>query len=152
MSRSPGKQALRKGRYSTPNGVYFVTIVTHKRIPWFQEFDLACSMSRRLADSAFFADARNFCWVVMPDHVHLLLSPGEFGLSGIVGRLKGISARDLNRQIGRKGRFWEASFHDHGLRKEEALRQVARYIVANPLRAGLAEKASDYPYWNAIWL
>jgi hypothetical protein len=38
------------------------------------------------------------------------------------------------------------------LRKDEDLQTVARYIVANPLRAGLVEKIGDYPLWDAIWL
>lgn len=88
----------------------------------------------------------------MPDHVHLLLQLGRARLSEVVGRLKGRSAAQLNRKIGRSGRFWEPGFHDHALRRDENVRQAARYIVANPLRAGLVERLGDYPYWNAVWL
>ena len=88
----------------------------------------------------------------MPDHVHLLLELGETGLSAVMKRLKARSAVQLNREIGRGGRFWAPGYHDHALRREEDLRSVARYIVANPLRAGLATRAGDYPWWNAAWL
>jgi len=47
---------------------------------------------------------------------------------------------------------WQPGFHDHALRKEEDVRAVARYVVANPLRAGLVQRIGDYPHWNAIWL
>jgi REP element-mobilizing transposase RayT len=47
---------------------------------------------------------------------------------------------------------WQNGFHDHALRQEEDLAEVARYIVANPLRAGLVERLGDYPHWHAIWL
>ena len=43
-------------------------------------------------------------------------------------------------------------FHDHALREEENLLHAARYIVANLKRAGLVQRVSDYPYWDAIWL
>jgi len=49
-------------------------------------------------------------------------------------------------------RIWQRGFHDHALRREEDLASAARYIVANPLRAGLCGKIGDYPYWNAQWL
>ena len=49
-------------------------------------------------------------------------------------------------------RAWQPGFHDHAVRAEEDLASVARYIVANPLRAGLRGKIGDYPFWNAIWL
>ena len=88
----------------------------------------------------------------MPDHVHLLLQLGQSELSTIMKRLKARSAVVLNREIGRRGRFWAPGFHDHALRKEEELISVARYIVANPLRAGLVNHVADYPFWNAEWL
>ena len=43
-------------------------------------------------------------------------------------------------------------YHDHALRQEEDLRAVARYIIANPVRAGLVERIGDYPHWDAAWL
>lgn len=148
----PGSRALRKGRFSQPNGIYLVTMATEQRIPWFQDFDFARIMSRCLQSRNCLLDATNLCWVVMPDHVHLLVELDQADLTEIVRRLKARSALRLNREIGRKGRFWSPSFHDHGLRREEDLKCVARYIVANPLRAGLVTRVGDYPFWNAVWL
>ena len=42
--------------------------------------------------------------------------------------------------------------YDHGLRDGEDIKQLSRYILANPLRAGLVEFAGDYPHWDAVWL
>jgi REP element-mobilizing transposase RayT len=150
--RGPGSRALRKGRYSQPNGIYLVTAVTHQRVPWFQAFAYAQLMCRNLHDPAGLPGAQNLCWVVMPDHVHVLLQLGEAELDRVVRRLKARSALQLNRAIGRRGRFWAPGFHDHALRREENLKSVARYIVGNPLRARLVERVGDYPYWNAAWL
>jgi REP element-mobilizing transposase RayT len=66
--------------------------------------------------------------------------------------IKGRSAISINRALGSHGQLWQKSFHDHALRKEEDLLAIARYIVANPLRAGLVKKIGDYPLWDAIWL
>jgi REP element-mobilizing transposase RayT len=132
--------------------MYLVTTVTEQRIPWFQVFEFAAIMCRCLQDRKCLLDAANLCWVVMPDHVHFLLQLGEAGLAGVVRRLKARSALQLNREIGRTGRFWAPSFHDHRLRRQEDLKGVARYIVANPLRSGLVDRVENYPFWNAEWL
>jgi len=150
--QKPGTKALRAGRYSQANGIYFVTVNTDKRIPWFQEFDLAQVMCKNLENPACLADATNLCWIVMPDHVHLLLGLKTVSLQKIMKRLKSRSAIQLNQEIGRSGRFWSPGYYDHALRKEEDMLNIARYIVANPLRAGLVNRISDYPYWNATWL
>jgi putative transposase len=151
-SLSPGRRALRWGRYSQRFSIYLVTVVTNQRIPWFRNPALARLVCRNMGHPACLLDARNLCWVVMPDHVHLLLELGEGGLSVVLKRFKSRTAVLLNRAIGREGRFWEPGFHDHALRREEDLLSVARYIVANPLRAGLVRRLGDYPYWNAVWL
>jgi putative transposase len=48
--------------------------------------------------------------------------------------------------------LWQDGYYDRALRKEEDLQQIARYIVANPLRAKLVNKIGDYPLWDAVWL
>jgi REP element-mobilizing transposase RayT len=47
---------------------------------------------------------------------------------------------------------WQEGFHDHALRREEDLRDIARYIVLNPVRAGLVRNIREYPLWDAVWL
>ncbi len=90
----------------------------------------------------------------MPDHLHWLLQLRENGeLSQVVQLVKSVSAHAINRQVKLPlPRVWQPGFHDHALRKEEDVRAVARYVVANPLRAGLVQRIGDYPHWNAIWL
>ena len=87
----------------------------------------------------------------MPDHFHglLQLAEGE-NLSVIIKRLKGVSARALNNEPGKT--FWQPNFYDRALRKDENRAQVARYVVANPLRAGLVTNIGDYPHWDSVWL
>ena len=97
--------------------------------------------------------ASTLAFVVMPDHFHWLLSlTGNQDLSGIVGRVKSRAARLINGAGHRQGRMWQDGFHDHAIRAQEDLADVARYVVANPLRAGIVKKLGDYPLWDAIWI
>ena len=154
-SRFPHRgHALRHGRVSLPGQPYLVTTVTNERKPLFRDYDRACIMARTMNCSDPQLPCRSLAWVVMPDHVHWLLNTQEErSLSGIVRLLKGRVSRALNlydRSPGR--RVWQSGFHDHALRKEEDLQATARYIVANPLRAGLVADIGEYPFWNAVWL
>ena len=90
-------------------------------------------------------NADTLSYVVMPDHVHWLMQlTGRKNLSITVGNVKAISAKKTNILLGRTGPIWQTGFHDRAIRKEEDLPAVARYIVANPIRAGLVKRAGDY--------
>lgn len=67
-------------------------------------------------------------------------------------RIKGRSAKQINTLSGRQGKLWQDGFHDRALRREEDVLPAARYIVANPLRAGLVSRVGDYPLWDSVWL
>lgn len=68
----------------------------------------------------------------------------------VMNRFKAVTAKQL--RCTQASLVWGRGFHDRALRREENLRAVARYIVANPLRAGLVGNVLDYPYWNCVWL
>lgn len=151
--RPPGHAALRLGRSSQPGHAYHLTFTTHRREPLFRDFRAACAVSSCLHNPALSAGATVLAWVVMSDHVHCLLQLGDSRpLPAVVASLKSGSARRANRAIGRTGAVWSRAYQDHALRCDEDLRTVARYIIANPIRAGLAQRPADYPFWNAIWL
>jgi REP element-mobilizing transposase RayT len=96
----------------------------------------------------------SYAYVVMPDHLHWLFQlRGHFTLSKLLNGVKSYSANELNRHRGREGtRVWQRGFHDHALRTEESIRNVARYVIANPIRAGLVTDIKSYSLWDAIWL
>ena len=149
----PGHAALRLGRVSLPRHVYHVTVTTRRRQRYFEPFAAACTASRAFTDSKSLGDARLLAWVLMPDHAHWLLQLGDHdALSVVVGRMKARSGRAVNRLRGEKRPVWASAYHDHAIRDDEDLRAVARYIVANPLRAGLVKSVADYPFWDAVWL
>lgn len=89
----------------------------------------------------------------MPDHWHGLVRLGEdVELGTLMRSAKGGSARATNMARGRSGTIWEPGFWDRAIRREEDLMEAARYIIRNPVRAGLARRPAEYPYWDACWL
>lgn len=151
--QKPGHRALRRGRVSLPNHVYLITCVTTERRRFFEDFFVGCSAACCFEDAGVLGDSRMLAWVLMPDHAHWLVQLGfSDPLDTVVNRLKSASARSANHVLHRRGALWAPAYHDHGLRAEDDLRAAARYVVANPLRAGLAKRIIDYPFWNAVWI
>lgn len=153
MNEKPGYAALRRGRWSEAQRIYFLTTVTHRREPLFRDWHCGATMSRLLSGPELWSPADLLCWVLMPDHWHGLVSlaPGQ-SLALVMNRVKGSSSRQFNLATGRTRRVWADGFHDHALRRDEVLIHTARYIVANPVRAGLVARVGDYPFWDARWL
>ena len=143
---------LRKGRYSEPGRLYLVTTVVKNREPLFEDFWLARHLvaALRAANDQGLVDS--LAWVIMPDHLHWLLVPARGSLATAMRRTKSRSAMAINQTLGRGGPIWQKGYHDRALRRGEDLHATARYIVANPLRAGIVNRLTDYPHWDAIWL
>jgi REP element-mobilizing transposase RayT len=143
---------LRTGRFSAPGQIYLVTTVVQNRAPVFRDF----MQGRLVVDALKKAQEEelvlSLAWVVMPDHLHWLFELKNNTLTCIMARTKSRIALALNRSLERDGSLWQHGFHDRAIRRDEDLPAVARYIVANPLRAGLVEKIGDYPLWDAVWL
>ncbi len=142
---------LRNGRCSLSGQVYLITFATHQRQ---RLLDFSCGrlLVRELRRAHEHGLVQSRCWVVMPDHCHWLIELREAELSRVVQGVKSRSAKAINQQLGRNGAVWQSGFHDRALRREENLLAAARYIVANPLRAGLVQRVGDYPLWDAVWL
>ncbi|MGH8107483.1 MAG: transposase [Arenimonas sp.] len=103
-NKKPGNKALRKGRFSVPQQIYFITFVTKDRDPAFKEFEPACTAARILSDKGLWEDATLLSWVLMPDHFHGLVEIGACKtLASIVKTVKGRSAHEINRSQLRSG-------------------------------------------------
>ena len=96
---------------------------------------------------------RLYVAAVMPDHVHVLLQPlekgagGWYDLSGIMKGIKGASARAVNIRAGMSGTVWQKESCDRIVRDEIEFVEKWRYILENPIRAGLAKEDDDYPFF-----
>ena len=143
---------LRKGRHSQRGNLYLLTTATSDRHSVFSDFALGRLVVAELKSAQLDGWVQSLAWVLMPDHLHWLIELGDSSLDELMRRVKTNSARVINRQRSSSGPLWQAGYHDRALRQEEDVQAVARYVAANPLRAGLVARLGDYPLWDAIWL
>jgi len=90
-------------------------------------------------------------WVVMPNHIHLLLLP-RVELPVITRWLKGSTAYHANRILSRTGQpFWRDESYDHWIRNELEFVQIVNYIEENPVSAGLVPNPELWTYSSTAW-
>ncbi|MBC3777165.1 transposase [Pseudomonas sp. SWRI99] len=151
MPKLSASHRLRLGRYDEPNRIYLLTANTLFRAPVFRQVALGRLVAEQFRQAQELGFADSLAWVVMPDHFHWLIDLKRGSLSELMQRTKSLSARVVNMAAGREGSLWQPGFHDRALRRDDDPVQMARYVVANPLRAGLVQKLDDYSLWDAIW-
>ena len=81
----------------------------------------------------------------MPDHLHIVDQLRNSTLARMMHTLKSYTANCLVAS-GVDTPVWQDGYHDHGLRDDEDYRGRARYVLQNPVRAGLARQVDDYHY------
>ena len=166
----PHAENLRKGRVSISSQVYLVTAVTHARKPYFDDLWSGRVVVNAMRHHAEKGDVESLAFVVMPDHLHWLISlTGELELSDLMRSVKGYSSYCLHGYRGKNaaptgtsrsvqadhstnGTIWQHGFHDHALRHDEDVTNVARYLVMNPVRSKIVTSIWDYSLWDAIWI
>lgn len=148
----PSSHLLRRGRVSEPGRLYVLTSIVSGRQPLFTDFWLARLLVEQFRYIESSGLASSLAWVIMPDHFHWLIELKQGTLAALMRRLKSRSTCFLNKASERSGRLWQQGFHDRALRRDEDRKAAARYIVGNPLRAGLVTHVGDYPHWDCVWL
>jgi REP-associated tyrosine transposase len=91
---------------------------------------------------------RLHAYVLMGNHYHLLLETPEPNLSRGMHRLNSIYSQQFNKRHERVGHLLQGRFHAILVEKERHLLELVRYLVLNPVRAGLADSASEWPWSN----
>jgi REP-associated tyrosine transposase len=148
-----GHSQLRKGRRSIANQIYHVSTATHEWQPLFQDFHCGRVIVDCMRHEHEIGYVESLAFVVMPDHFHWLFSlSGSRSLGECIKNVKSYSARRVNGILGCRRKVWQTGYYERAIRKEEDLEVVARYIVANPLRAGIVASVKDYSLWDAKWL
>jgi putative transposase len=105
--------------------------------------------SIRYHDGEWF-DVVAFC--IMPNHVHLVLVPREssesadFSLAKITHNIKRNSAKLANAMLGRVGAFWQHESYDHFVRNDAQLERIIKYVLYNPVKAGLVDDRSHWKW------
>jgi putative transposase len=128
---------------------YFLTVCTLDRARHFtRETTVSMAVSQILqSGSDHDIDITTYC--VMPDHIHLLAT-GTTEAADLCSFMKIAKQKvgwDFRQE---KGTYlWQDGFYDHVLRTEDATPAVIRYIINNPVRAGLVSRPQDYPSWGS---
>lgn len=115
---------------------------------WLRRCDVAQSVERILLE----ADGRDYrlqAWVVMPNHVHLVVDIRDIALAKLINGWKGKSSREANKLLGRRGAFWQEDYYDTLIRDEAHLKRAIRHTEQNPAKAFLAKVARDWPWSSA---
>ncbi|MFZ5636436.1 MAG: REP-associated tyrosine transposase [Pseudomonadota bacterium] len=150
---APRSNALRTGRRSQAGRRYLITTVCLDRERRFAEWECASRVASAIDDPRLWRDSRLLCWTLMPDHLHLMIELGHTeSLASLMCRVKCVTAGVANAIAHRRGPVWMRGYHDHALRRDESAIAASRYLILNPVRAGIVVRAGDYPYWNCAWL
>jgi putative transposase len=89
-------------------------------------------------------------FVVMPNHVHLLLTPAEdLALERVIQLIKGGFSHAAGELLGRGAEIWQRGYVEHCVRDEDDFERHRAYIHNNPLRRGLVNSPEEYPYSSA---
>jgi putative transposase len=134
-------------RFQDTGQSHFVTFCCYHRRPLFtthitrQVFELALERVRRSFR------LRVYGYVVMPEHVHLLVSESERGT--LAETLKSLKQGVSRRLIGDAEHFWQKRYYDLNVRDHAQFVEKLRYIHRNPLKAGLCERPEDWE-WSSF--
>jgi putative DNA methylase len=91
-------------------------------------------------------------WIVMFNHVHLLLTPcAEWSLSQIMKDMKSFTSHEANKILGRRGQFWMEEYFDRYIRDAKHFSNAIAYIENNPVKAGLCARPEEWPFSSAWW-
>ena len=143
---------LKSFDYKDPHSVYFLTICTANKQRLFFDDRIANIIVDQLKFRRRANEIRLFCYCIMPDHLHLLLSLGEsYGktLPNWISAFKRNSARSINEIVSIK-ELWQRNFYDHVIRKDESLLKIGEYILNNPVRKGIVMEWKEYPYSRIV--
>lgn len=164
MEHPPPRKHLK--RHERANQVRFLTFSCNHRLPLFKNDRIKNLFAVRLAEARVRFGFRLIAWVVMPEHVHLLLVPAQDGppVSAILRRLKSpfameVLARWRSLDAGVLGRlrdangvtrFWlPGGGYDRNVRRDTELVEKVDYIHANPVRRGLVARADEWAWSSA---
>jgi putative transposase len=146
----PGRNAS-AANILNPSRTFFVTTGTHMGRRFLQSernAELLIDVLRSLVAEGKL-ELRDF--VIMPDHLHLLLTVfDEMTIEKAVQLIKGRFSYRLSHECGYKGEVWQRGFTEAQIRNRESFEKLREYIAQNPVKAGIVKSADEFPfcYWS----
>ncbi len=109
------------------------------------------ALARLVQQALHFYDGKRYslvCYCIMANHVHIVVGLPEAAppLAQTLQALKGYTASQGNKLLGRQGQFWQCESYDHVVRSTAELERVVAYVLNNPVKAGLVEDWQQWPY------
>jgi len=126
------------------NQPVFVTVVTYRRIPIFEDETQVLMLRQILGELKKEIPFQNIAWTILPDHFHWIFAPesgGKETMSKVMYNLK----RRFSLRCERKGKVWQKRYYDHVIRNEEDLRRHLDYVHFNPVKHGYAATPAKWP-------
>jgi putative transposase len=134
-------------RFQEAESLHFVTFSCFHRLALLNETEAKKTVEMVLEQVRARHQARVYAYVLMPEHVHLLVNePPRIVLAQLLKAFKQITSRRLR---GGREKFWQDRYYDSNLYGRKALSEVIRYIHRNPVKRGLVEKPEDWP-WSSF--
>jgi putative DNA methylase len=159
LADSMPQDLLEKWRSELESGE-ITDVDMRKRIEQFLDsgYGSCCLRDRRVAevirDTLIKWDITRYrliAWVIMPNHVHLLIETLEgYSLSEVMHSVKSNTAHEANRILDRKGRFWSVESFDRYIRDARHFRNTVAYIENNPVKAGLCLAPEEWEFSSAF--
>jgi len=132
---------------TVPGSSYFVTTKSSQGRTIFQVAENAEALLTTILGYRDGGAYSLHSFVIMPDHLHFLITPGETtSLEKAVQLIKGGSSFRTPKERGQKREIWQVGFHDWAVRDRDDWRAKVEYIHSNPVRARLVERAEHWPY------
>jgi REP-associated tyrosine transposase len=149
LSRYPPQVPSRLKRYQDSGSHHFLTFSCYRRLALFNSANAKEIFEQELENVRHWYKFDVFGYVVMPEHVHLLVSePQEGTLSGALQILKQTVSRKLPHPTPDKP-FWEARYYDFNVLTDRKWTEKLRYIHRNPVARGLVAEPADWP-WSSF--
>ena len=133
--------------YAQPGFAYFMTLCVRDSQPLFKNDALAEQVTTIPHNVRREYGAQVYAYCLMPDYLHLVMSLVETAktVPEVVRNFKKLTTQAA-WDHGYQGGLWQRSFYDHVIRQPENLESICRYVLENPVRAGLVEQSGEYPY------
>ena len=134
-------------RFQKAEALHFITFSCFHRLPLLDVPGARDTVEAVLEQTRSRLQARVYAYVLMPEHVQLLINePPSILVAQFLKAVKQITSRKLR---GQREKFWQERYFDRNVRGEEARSEVIRYIHRNPVKRGLVASPSDYP-WSSF--
>jgi putative transposase len=131
-------------RFQNAESLHFLTFSCFHRLPLLETPGAKETFEAILEQTRTRHRARVYAYVLMPEHVHLLMNePPQMALAQFLKAVKQMTSRKLR---GSRKQFWQERYYDSNVHGEKARSDVARYIHRNPVVRGLVDKPEDWPW------